>query len=480
MAETAHKATASSPTRKQVRHLIDEAELSYRKVWSTLVSMKTGVGLDGNAILAFQPTLASALFRLDDGYRKLIQSQKADIRRKASIPEQRFRQRMRAIAEDLKALRSTMKIGRDIGDAFAWAFLREDQKLIEKHFSHPPNPHTPPGIGGRGELEFVRQFGPAGFLMLYHGATSFLRIGDVSFVDLKSGRVTAIGELKSKPDGPGKLKATLVILSSDREKVPFGIVVPEPKPNEKEDGSLIDPFFEETLKRQSKEIATALRQRETRNKTDLRDAYHIDELAQFAIQLSTKRLAFQQIGRGMVLAGCCPYRGRTLSSRIYSATKEGSVLKRMAKIKENVAVILDPSLTDNGIIFSELDSSIRVGQPPLFWFPCDIDFLEKIYFMRAITATVLNPAHLLKRLRDHGYEVHTDQQGRNPPVFTVSKRSANTLAGIEQFDFFLRLMQQRFMREEKIMEIFESCLSQMQKMSSTQSIRMQMGFAHFL
>src|ERR1700731_315751 len=191
MAETPHKATASSPTRKQIRHLIDEAELSYRKVWSTLVSMKTGVGLDGNAILAFQPTLASALFRLDDGYRKLIQAQRSDIRRKASIPEQRFRQRMRAIAEDLKALRSTMKIGRDIGDAFAWAFLREDQELIENHFSHPPNPHTPPGIGGRGELEFVRQFRPAGFLMLYHGATSFLRVGDVSFVDLKSGRVTA-------------------------------------------------------------------------------------------------------------------------------------------------------------------------------------------------------------------------------------------------------------------------------------------------
>jgi len=373
-----------------------------------------------------------------------------------------------------------MKIGRDIGDAFAWAFLREDQKLIEKHFSHPPNPHTPPGIGGRGELEFVRQFRPAGFLMLYHGITSFLRIGDVSFVDLRSGRVTAIGELKSKPSGPGKLTATLVILGSDREKLPFRTDIPESEPNEKKRSSLIDPFFQETLKRQSKEIASALRQREAEHKTDLRDAYYIDELAQFAVQLSTKRLAFQRIGRGMVLAGCCPYRGRSLSSRIYSAIKEASVLKRMAKIRENVAVILDPSLTDNGIIFSELDNSIRFGQTPLFWFPCNIDFLEKIYFLRAITATLLNPAHLLKNLRDHGYEVQTEQHGRNPPVFTVSKRLASTIAGIEQFDFFLRLMQQRFMREEKIMEMFESCLSEMQKISSTQSIRMQMGFAHFL
>src|SRR5258708_34036046 len=100
--------------------------------------------------------------------------------------------------------------------------------------------------------------------------------------------------------------------------------------------------------------------------------------------------------------------------------------------------------------------------------------------MRAVTATVLNPAHFLKRLRDHGYEVQTEQHGHNPPVFTISKRSAKTIAGIEQFDFFLRLMQQRFMREEKILEMFESCLSQMKNMSSTQSIRMQMTLPHFL
>jgi hypothetical protein len=477
MVQKSDKTTASSKTRKQIRQLIDEAEQSYRKCWKTLVSMKTGVDLDGSAILAFQPTLASVLFRLDGRYRELIQARNAAIRKKATISKRRFEQRMQALAKDMEALRSTMKIGRNLGDAFAWAFLREDQKLIEKHFRHPPNPHTPPGIGGRGELEFIRQFRPANFLMLYHGITSFLRIGDVSFVDLKSARVTAIGELKSKPDGPGKLIATLVILGTDRDKIPFGNKISELKSSEKSE-PLIDPFFEKALKRQSQEIAAALRQREAGNKTDLRDAYHIDELARFAIQLSTTRLAFQQIGKGVVLAGCCPYRGRSLSSRIYSVTTQASMLKRMAKIKESVAVILDPSLTDNGIIFSELDHSVGPGLPPLFWFPCDIDLLEKIYFMRTIVATILNPAHLLKRLRECGYEVEAKQSGSKPPIFSVSKRSAHTVAGIEEFEFFLRLIQQRFMREEKIAEMFESSLKRMQEMSPTQSIRMEMSFAH--
>jgi hypothetical protein len=230
MVEKSLRVAASHPTREQVRQLIDDAEKSYRECWSTLISMKTGVGLDGPAILGFQPTLASALFRLDDGYRQLIQAQKLTISKKAGVKEEAFRKRMRAISEDLTALARTMKIGRNIGDAFAWIFIKEDQAMIEKHFHHPPNPHTPPGIGGRGELEFVRQFRPTtGFLMLYHGVTSFLRVGDVSFIDLKSNRVTAIGELKSKPDGPGKLEVALVILGPDREKFPFGTEIPKPK-----------------------------------------------------------------------------------------------------------------------------------------------------------------------------------------------------------------------------------------------------------
>src|SRR5207237_18409 len=54
------------------------------------------------------------------------------------------------------------------------------------------------GVGGIGEREFLRRF-PAldGAMVLHHGITTLLRIGDVSLIDLRTLRVRAIGEIKT-------------------------------------------------------------------------------------------------------------------------------------------------------------------------------------------------------------------------------------------------------------------------------------------
>ena len=144
-----------SPTRKQVRTFIDHADRSFRTCWQTLISLKKVEGLDGRALFDFQPVLASALFKLDDAYRRLVHFRGILIQKKASHAATRFRQRMRALDQDRKALRSAMRVGRNLGDAFAWIFYQYDQPSLELLFKNPPNPHTPPGIGGLGELEFI-------------------------------------------------------------------------------------------------------------------------------------------------------------------------------------------------------------------------------------------------------------------------------------------------------------------------------------
>ena len=478
MAAASGKELSQPPTRKQVRARIDDADESFRACWQTLTSLKKAGGLDGLALLDFQPLLASALFKLDDAYRRLVHHRGLLIQKKASYSAARFRQRMRTLAQDVEALCTAMRVGRNLGDAFAWTFYQYDQPSLELHFKNPANPHTPPGTGGRGELEFIKQARPPGLLMLYHGITNFLRIGDVSFFDPGTGRISAIGELKSMLGGPGKLMVKMHTISTSREKIPFVAPNRSAKKTENLDQMVMEAQFRATLEQQMKKMAEVVRYSEPDRDADLTSAYHTNELASFAKQLSLKGPAFQRVGKGGLLAGCRPFRGRSLSSRIYSKTSEASILKRMARIRERVRVICDPALPDNSIFFSELDHRVRPGIPPLFWFPCDTDFLEKIYFMRAIVATIYNPAHLFGALRERGYEVRTEYPKSGTPRFEVRKTVSKKRAGIERFDFFLGLIQHRFMREAKIIEMFDTLLKQLPEVGSGQAARLEVSFAH--
>jgi len=153
----------------------------------------------------------------------------------------------------------------------------------------------------------------------------------------------------------------------------------------------MDTRFEVTLKRQLKKMAEVVRRSEPDQNADLKLAYHVDELAQFAKQLSLQPVAHQRVGKGGILVGCSPLRGQSLSSRIYSKVSQSSVVRQLRRIGAPVSAICDPALPDNSIFAAELDLGVQLGIPRLFWFPCDLDFLKKIYFMRVIVVTYITP-----------------------------------------------------------------------------------------
>jgi len=153
----------------------------------------------------------------------------------------------------------------------------------------------------------------------------------------------------------------------------------------------MDTRFEVTLKRQLKKMAEVVRRSEPDQNADLKLAYHVDELAQFAKQLSLQPVAHQRVGKGGILVGCSPLRGQSLSSRIYSKASQASVVRQLRRIGAPVSAICDPALPDNSIFAAELDLGVQLGIPRLFWFPCDLDFLKKIYFMRVIVVTYITP-----------------------------------------------------------------------------------------
>ena len=73
-----------------------------------------------------------------------------------------------------------------------------------------------------GEIQFIRHVPVvAGHLVLYHGITTFLRVGDVSLISLDgTRRVAAIGELKTRPDHEDEMLNISLLLHGPRSNRP--------------------------------------------------------------------------------------------------------------------------------------------------------------------------------------------------------------------------------------------------------------------
>ena len=144
---------------------------------------------------------------------------------------------------------------------------------------------TPPGIGGRGELAFIDSVYCETHFILYHGITTFLRLGDISFIERESWRVTHIGELKTvqesltqgaiklhligEPDGtPPKLlrKSDITVPSSSKfEQRTTATVV-------------LTQRMLLRLKRQAQHIGKAFSECDAKARLAIHDSYHIEEL----------------------------------------------------------------------------------------------------------------------------------------------------------------------------------------------------------
>lgn len=131
-------------------------------------------------------------------YRTLHQEKLAAISKKDRLSSEWFRHRLKLISDYQEAIKTTISVGKCLGDSFAWTFYRNERQYLEEHYKHHKQLQSPPGTGGEGELGFLDAFGVVnGHIALYHGLTTFLRLGDFSFVDLKKRSLTAIAELKT-------------------------------------------------------------------------------------------------------------------------------------------------------------------------------------------------------------------------------------------------------------------------------------------
>ena len=177
--------------------MVDQAEQDLGRCWETLASLRTG---PDHRLVDFQIDLAAVLYRLSELYQEIAAERRALIGRKQSYSPRWFARRQAVLAGYQTAIERTLLIGKSMGNAFAWFFYQSQPDLLQKHYSEPHQRVLPTGIGGRGELEFIRQVRSIdGKLVLHHGITSILRVGDISLIDLSKFRVVSIGEIKTAP-----------------------------------------------------------------------------------------------------------------------------------------------------------------------------------------------------------------------------------------------------------------------------------------
>lgn len=410
------------------------------------------------SLIEFQPRLAKVIFDLTRTYREIEQEKRRRIECKQRYSAKWFATRMNFLSKQQKLLNEAICIGRGIGDAFVWFFYQRDRHYLAEHLAQPAQLHAPPGIGGMGELEFVKHVHMVrGYFVLYHGATNMLRLGDFTLIDLKSFRVAGIGELKSHSSEVGKLEMTLLCSGPriDREMLLADLGTSKQKEGGRDIGVKLSPKGKARLERQMQRISTSYKKlgaTPDRHIT-VEMAGQFKELATLVEKLKVGQFSYKRLGTSILLAG---YKGRkkTLYRKL-SDSGEMPIDEKLAGI-ENLAIdLMAKDRTDNTIIVDSLyydaDGKTRhiPGMTHMVWWPIGLDIIKSILFQDVIIITIFNPAHFIASLEKAGFSV----EETGVLKYKVSRKRSGYEFVVEGMSYYLEMIQQYLISDESIVSL---------------------------
>lgn len=307
------------PSAQAIREALRTAEIEFG-CCQRIVSALSGYRVEettGEDVIGFQMRLYKAIADLEQVYRQIKREEKRLIREKARFKPHWFSKRMAQLAAYTRHVREGLTLGRAIGDGFAWFFYERDPQLIDEHLKLQPQLLFPPDLGAAGErviLERVRSID--GKMLIYHGVTSFLRIGDISLVDLKTMRVSCIGELKTSRIDPNRIKISVSMVAGEREQLPKF-----PTPESSKQNKLSTPLssaMQARLTRQKKVMEESIARARK-----MRSGIRIDSESDFLLSRTRRCGEAQPLAYFRVRAGRSRtnYRGMATSSTSVSSLK---------------------------------------------------------------------------------------------------------------------------------------------------------------
>lgn len=461
--------------KKETEIYITKAEKVFASSWKVLIAMKdqNTNKEDVISLIEFQSNLANILFSLEKLRHKIIQEEKRIVKNKNIYNAKWFIKRLRLLGSYKKAIEKVSNIGKALGDAFAYWFYREDLELLEEHRSHVKIKHFPTGTGAIGEIEFIEKIKHLdNKLVIYHGTTTILRIGDVSLFDLENMQIVALGDLKTKKIGINQITVNLILFSPKARNVFEVKNIGKAEP--------FEYFDNARLKRQINSMTKALRiydpQKDESHQNidkDLYDKFNTKKLDELHSISNFKKLSSLKVSDSIIFTGfkdnTRAFKDKFLKNRQYHPTEDDKEM-----LVNLVKQIMKPESPNNGIIITELlytennEVYSARGTVPLFWLPISNDVLKEIYFNTFFVGVLFNPVYLIDTLIQKGFHL----KSKYYHVTDNLKDNKNGLLRIEGFDLFIPYIIHHLQSENSIIETIEI----IQKEVKTKKIKQNMGF----
>lgn len=455
--------------------IINENEQVFRECFSILNKFKNKEEIDEKSgeIFKFQSKLTTSLFKLDKYYREIVQKEKELIKNKKNYEHKWFVKKLCALNSYKKAINGAIEIAKGIGDSFAWIFYFRSTNFLNQHLQHQKISHTPPGIGGEAELQFIKNvFKFEGFFVLYHGITSFLRIGDVSLIDLISGEVVALGEIKAIKKNNKELTLSLHIIGSKKIEQNLSKIKKGGKPKK------LPPNIESKLKNQLNNMGKFFNKNiMSIGKEDISNSYNIINLQKLFGKIIKKKIIIEKISESFLIFGIRNNK-KTLAKRILKEPhiQNNKILEKVDLIN-NTKNILDKSSSENQLILGELSINYFIGGTPIFWWPLQKEALEELFFKEIILITIYNPYHFIKKLRESGFKV------TNTGVkwhFKISRLINGREFSIENVNYFINAITYHLMKEETVIELFLKLVEKAKNGEFIENSKIELGITHVM
>lgn len=447
-------------TKNEINSFLNDSLKKYSKSWLILSTIK---GKDKKKLkpydfIDFQVDLGKTLYALTNKYRKIIQEKKSLIQNKSKYHNGWFVRRMNQLSDFQKLLNQHILMGKTLGDAFCWLFYSTERKLLKKHLEHPSQFHSPPGIGGIGEVEFIRNVQAIkNHLTLYHGITNFLRIADFSYINLETHKLSALGELKTKEDKPGNLSIVLNLIGVKNSYDVFETV--KIKKENKNNKIQVDNWINDKLIKQTERMRDFWDEPslKTDSKIDMRLGNIVDYsiLQELIENTKSNKLYHMKYDGGVILSCYRKRKGSPTDSLLFNKDKSFDKDDNLVDFVKDIAIKDSRynSLAVSSFLYhNERKLNWYQWLTPLFWMPITIDSLKQIYFGEVVIITTFNPASFLNKLEKNGFEIKIIKQ---PLQIKISKKIGKRLFEIPDISFYLGLIQYHLFKEREVIKIIE-------------------------
>jgi hypothetical protein len=465
-------------SRAAVTRALDNADRQFQRCWEQLCVLKGGRTASdvGRIVLEYQPQLYRGLLTLNESYRSIRSEESRLISGKGGLDPRWFAARMDKLKHYRQALQHAIGVGQILGDGFAWIFYERDSDLIDQHLTKPRQLLFPSGIGRIGERAVLEMLqGRLGRqLILYHGLTSFLRLGDITFIDSSTMRVSRIGELKTMHLGGDQYQITIGYVTGSKKN----FIVPHIQ-HERPCSYRLSEQVTRRLQRQMKEMSAAIKSTmpgPNDEHLNTSGEFHFAELEQVIAESGFRRLAHVLAGPGLALCALRRRGRRRLALNLLG--KVPDIQHRISNVTDIGLLILEPALKDNALFIADLvtrdDSSpiILRGTVPLVWWPVADRHLYDIIFGNVIVITLYNPSHLWESLREIGFDVEVDSHSRLLKLRRAQGELRVELGNLQHFDYLIRFF---LMSERTFIRIIEQTVSGAMSKADGQSNRMRLN-----